>query len=102
MYVLTDIALVSIGMAIPTIFDKIRKRFKSNQHIDGSFPFQEDWAHIKCPACNIRWDMLTVGHPKYCECEEYFVGHFHMECGAIFDTNIFGCHFKWIMKSRRL
>lgn len=69
---------------------------------DHSHEFQPLY-NVYCPKCNTNWNFKYI---KYCSCEEYHVGHFHMECkgtanrGLANEAKDYGCHYEWIMRSK--
>lgn len=54
-----------------------------------------------CPKCDMAWVDENMVDNKYCECDQYEFGHYHMSCRGI-DKNKkeAGCHAKWIMKAK--
>lgn len=66
-------------------------------------PWQDPYQGFNCPKCNAVWlfKMNDGNAPKYCECEELPVGHFHLECcGKIGQKDKIGCTAKFIMPSK--
>lgn len=80
----------------------IRTRESKPLYHDNSYRFQL-FNNTSCPKCNTNWKFENI---KYCSCEEYHDGHFHMACeGMLMDGKIikipnYGCNFKWIMRTK--
>src|ERR1700743_2223711 len=70
------------------------KRFTSESPFSKTGPMFWSWIIFKssrsdgfyCPKCQA---IATTKQPPFCECEEFFEGHFHFECQD--------CHFKSLM-----
>ncbi len=97
---LLDILFIGFGAAGALLFNKVclKKTSKKSSEEEGIYKFQPitDW---RCPKCNLNWESKS-GH-KYCECPEYYEGHFHKECSGTFrNVKDAGCKFKWIMKTK--
>lgn len=88
---------------------KPQKWFKrKNQKMDYSafginIPYIDPYVGYDCPKCNKGWKYDDNHAPKYCECDEFPVGHFHLECAGLGKngkSKSVGCGVKFIMPSK--
>lgn len=74
-----------------------KKIVKEEKVLTNVYPF-EPFNSWHCPQCGLGWRCESV---KWCDCEEYYEGHFHMECrGTRNKQPNVGCGFKWMMLSK--
>ncbi len=74
-----------------------RRVIKDDIIYNNVYPFEplNNW---HCPQCGLGWCNEST---EFCECDEHFEGHFHMECkGTRGGKEGIGCRAKWIMLSK--
>ncbi len=74
-----------------------KKVVKEDITYNNVYPF-EPLSNWHCPQCGLAWQNESC---KFCECDEHFEGHFHMEClGTRGGKKDVGCGAKWLMLSK--
>lgn len=85
---------VMVGWVSKYLLSKRNKKLPPN-----IYPFVSVQKY-SCPQCDIKWNDNNF---KYCECDEFYLGHFHLFCDGHTPKNgeSLGCQYKWIMLAKQ-
>lgn len=93
--------IVTAAIAGACLVGKIATRKKAPKLLLASNVYaHQSIKNFQCPKCGTPWHYKSSA-PIYCECEEFYEGHFHMKCEGIAGKKAgVGCQYKWMMVTK--
>lgn len=92
--ILVDIICIGSGL-VSGLLVKYKQYKRPIRVDDGTIPYVR-WVSAKkqdcleCPKCKYGTSVAKT-HPKFCECSEYHLGHYHFKCKT--------CQYEAIMRT---